>query len=526
MLRSVEHDRNSLTVYAAMAGSETARTAKNALLGTYIILCCLSLLPFVAIAQPPIVDFANHAARLTLACSSADPDVAAMYQYRLGIIPNLAVDLVNQPLCGIIAPNMVLRLVTALSLSLIYISGWTIQRKLSGRANAFVLLLPAIAFNLVTTMGYINFLAGVAGACLLVSFAIGPQERFGRLFLLCNLGGIVIFFCHIFALGFVLLVFFGFMLGSERVTAQRIGGALWRTAALFVAPLLLIAFVPPSHEPFSIGFWHKSRSLFALFMAQHISLGAYGIALLAVLYLLLRNKFVDVEKGMRTPLLALGGFVLVCPSSIRDAVDVDSRLLVALGYLFFASLTVRRRDREISLAVASVAAALVAFQLWSTVTIWVPFSNRVDELRRMSVVLPSRAKVFTVASDGPERLAQPLAYSHVSSYLTIQRHVFNPLEFTGVGMQPLSVTSTYASIDTPTGQPYSPQLANRFIAPDPALTKLAVENEARFALYWPRNFDYVLFYHFGRARNFNPKVLHEVARGSFFSIFRVNKAGT
>jgi len=93
-------------------------------------------------------------------------------------------------------------------------------------------------------------------------------------------------------------------------------------------------------------------------------------------------------------------------------------------------------------------------------------------------------------------------------------------------MQPLSVTSTYASIDTPTGQPYSPQLANRFIAPDPALTKLAVENEARFALYWPRNFDYVLFYHFGRARNFNPKVLHEVARGSFFSIFRVNKAGT
>jgi hypothetical protein len=118
-------------------------------------------------------------------------------------------------------------------------------------------------------------------------------------------------------------------------------------------------------------------------------------------------------------------------------------------------------------------------------------------------------------------VADSLAYSHVTSYLTIERRIFNPLEFTGVGMQPLSVTPQFAAVDSPTGQPYSPAIANRFIDPDKALEKLAKENEAGFALRWPRNFDFVIFYHFGGAHNFNPALLEDVRDGSFFSILKV-----
>ena len=38
--------------------------AHAALVAVYLALCALSLLPFVLIEHPPIVDFANHAARL------------------------------------------------------------------------------------------------------------------------------------------------------------------------------------------------------------------------------------------------------------------------------------------------------------------------------------------------------------------------------------------------------------------------------------------------------------------------------
>jgi hypothetical protein len=493
------------------------------ILWTYLLLCCASLVPFLAIAQPPIVDFANHAARLSLACTISDPATSAMYRYQLAIIPNLAVDLVNAPLCGIVGPTVVLKLVTATSLSLIYFAAWLIQQKLFERANAFLFLLPAIAFNLVTTMGYMNFLAGVATACLLLALAIGREHRFGMLVVLCNAGGLVIFFCHVFALGFALMLFFGLMLPSERPSVPQVANAALRALGLFALPLRLLAFAPRGHEHFSLGFFHKTRMLPALFMAQHVNLGAFGLALLAPLYLLFRNNLIGVDRRMRWPLITVGAFLLVSPCSVGNAIDIDSRILVATAYLFFAALYPRRCQREITLGLAAIAAGFAVFQLWSAATIWTNFSKQVDELREAGRILPARAKVLTIASGGPTEAADPLAYSHVTSYLTIDRRIFNPLEFTGVGMQPLSVTKGYAAVDTPTGQPYSPELANRFVSPNAALEKLADENEAGFALRWPRNFDYVVFYHFGRPYNFNPSLLSEIRRGSFFTILKVKR---
>jgi hypothetical protein len=496
----------------------------NVLLLLYVPLCGLSLIPFLAISQPPIVDFANHAARLTMACHAHDPAIAAMYRYRFDIIPNLAMDFVNLPLCGVVAPARVLQTIITGSLSLIYLSGWIIQRKLFGRANAFLLALPAVAFNLVTTMGYINFLGGVAVTCLMTAFAIGRERRFGTLFLVCNVGGVILFFCHIFALAFAMLIVFGLELDGARLTWKRIFEAGVRTIVLFALPLALIAFVPSAGGQFTFGYFRKVRMLPALFMAQHVSLGLYGLPLLGILYFLIRNRTVEIDRRLRLSLASVGIFVLVIPCSIENAVDLDSRLLVALAYLLFAALRPVRREREITFALVSLSAALVAFQLWSAAAIWRPFSDQMDELREASEVLPARAKVLTIAnSEGPKLIAAPLAYSHVTSYVTIERRIFNPLDFTGIGMQPLSVTPAYATVDSQTGQPYSPELANRFISPSSELSRLARENEAGFALRWPKHFDYVIFYHFGRPRNFNPALLEEVRSGSFFTIFKVRK---
>lgn len=44
----------------------------------YLIFCALSVVPFIAVANPPIVDFPNHAARLGLQCAMGDPVVSAM----------------------------------------------------------------------------------------------------------------------------------------------------------------------------------------------------------------------------------------------------------------------------------------------------------------------------------------------------------------------------------------------------------------------------------------------------------------
>lgn len=505
-------------------GGPTVLTQRLLLL-VYTLLCLLTFVPFLVVDHPPITDFANHAARLFLACNAGDPLIASMYQYRLGIIPNLAVDLVNAPLCGLVTPVAVLKLTTIGSLGVIYASAWVIQSKLFGRANAFVLCLPTMAFNLVTMMGYINFLTGVAVTCLLIAVAIGREKTFGTMLALCNVGGLVIFFCHIFALAVAVLFFFGMNLNGERLNVRRMLSAASRTAAMFALPLALIAFVPRSGREMQIGYFEKIRAPAALFMAQHPAMGTLSIVLAIPLLVLFRNKFVRVHPLFYAPLAVLGLYVLLVPNQIMDAVDIDARTFVAFGYLFFAGLEPLRRESELSIALASVACALVALQLWVTENSWEPFSQQVREFRASLAVLPPGASVLTVGgNEGSKLVALPMAYTHVTSYATIDRRVFNPLEFTGIGMQPLSVVPRLASKDTGAGLPFSITATEKLASPTMRTVAKARKLDAAFALRWPERFDYVVYYHFGLHRNFDPTRLEEVHSGSFFSIFKVKRS--
>ena len=235
-------DTSCLTALKGRGGAIRRRSA--ALPAIYVLFCVVSLLPFFAVQHPPIVDFANHAARLSLACSIDDPLVAAIYTYHLGIIPNLAADVVNVPICGRIAPDMVLKGLIAASLALIYVSGWLIQRSLFGQANAFLLLLPALSFNLVVSTGYINFLAGTAVTIALAALALRFQGRRAALVVIGNVGGTVVFFSHIFALVFAALLFFGLELRRMPRSVREVVVAGGRTLGMLALPLLLVPLVP------------------------------------------------------------------------------------------------------------------------------------------------------------------------------------------------------------------------------------------------------------------------------------------
>lgn len=510
---------------APREAAKPVRLAHSLVLPGFVLLCCLSFLPYLIVSFPPIADFANHAARLDLACHANDPTVAAMYRYRLGMIPDLAIDLVNLPLCGTFSSAAILKAVICASLALIYSSAWLMQRKLFGRPNAFLFLLPAMAFNMVTTMGYINFLAGVAIVCLMVALAIGRERQFGALLLIGNLGGIVAFFCHIFALAIGMLFFFGLVLRAHAKTPRGILSSALKTAAIFMLPLALISFVPSDAHALSFGYVQKGRLLIALFMANR-SLGVYGLILLAPLAFALKVKDVELHERFRLPLALVGLYVLLVPSQLNDAVDIDSRSLVALAYIFFAALAPRRDQQSVTLVLGALAAGLVGFQLWSVMAVWQPFSRQVEEFRAASAVLPANAKVLPVRDfDGPQVIAAPMAYMNLTSYATIDRRIFNPLEFTGVGMQPLSVTPAYARIDAVAGQPISSDIANRLAPADAVIAHPAANFSTKYALHWPQTFDYLIYYHFGAPKNFNTKALREVRRGSFFTIYSIDRNG-
>jgi len=505
----------------AVNGESAPRALSAAL---YIAFCVLSVIPFAVIAQPPIVDFANHAARLNIACNIADPAIAAMYRYHLGIIPNLAVDLVNVPLCGLIAPSVVLRIVIIASLLMIYGSAWSIQRRLFGRANIYLLLLPAISLNLVTTMGYINFLAGVAVAMVMIALCVRREDDLRRLFTIGNVGGIILFFCHIFALIVALIFFFGWLLRGRPFTPRSVVVAGLKTVAMFAVPLILIPFVASSGHEFTAEYLGKVRLMFALFMTQTPRLDFYGVLLFLPLWVAFRFRPVTIDPSFRLPLILIGLYILVVPSQFQDAIDIDSRSFVALAYIFVAGVSPTVDDRRVTIGVTIGSAALVALHLAMMVANWIPFSRNVDELRGATAVLPQHAKILSSMDEvvRPQPVDR-LPYIHLASYATIDRRVFNPLEFSGIGMQPLSSTEQFAPFDTPAALPYSGDLMKRLNNPAPALEKDAMRKNAGFALHWAQKFDYVIYYHFGGKPNFDPVDLTIVRNGTFFSILGVKR---
>ena len=492
------------------------------LLAAYVVLCALSLLPFLVIEHPPIVDFANHAARMSLACNPTDSAVDVMYRYHLGIIPNLAADLINWPLCGMVGPLTVLKATIAGSLALVYFSGWLIQRKLFGEANAFLLLLPAFAMNIVTSMGYINFLVGAAVACLMVALILGRPRTFGELAVTGNVGGVILFFCHVFALALGMALLLGFMLRDAPRTARGFVTACLKTAAIFAVPLILIPLVPSAGEALRIDYIGKGRAVAALFMTQQHNPSIFGMLLFIPLYLVMRKGWVRVERTMWWPLGTLAAYVAVVPSGLQEAIDVDARTMVALAWLFFASLQIVDRKREIAAVVAASAATLVAFSLAMAVLVWQPFSNQVAEFRKADHVLPAKALVLAVAPKEPTNtIAGSLAYGHITSYATLDRRIFNPMEFTGVGMQPLSVTPAFAPYDIPHAMPFDPKTAMKLADPTPAFEKKIKLHKSEYAERWPERFDYVIYFHFGKAPNFDPARLQLIERGSYFSILKI-----
>lgn len=496
-----------------------------ALPALYALFCLVSLLPFLLVKQPPILDYANHAARLSLACAPHDPAVAAMYRYRLGIIPDLAVDLVNLPLCGVLAPDQVLKLVIAVSLGLIYLAGWAIQRRLYGGANAFLLLLPALAFNDVTAMGYINFLAGIALGFAAIAAILWAGERRGAVVAIGNSAGIAIFFCHIFALAFAMAAVWGLMLQRASRSPRGILAATGWTLASFALPLLLVPLVPGDGEPLLYSYQEKLRGLVGPFFTLDDRSIAVVPIVAGLVLMLLVTRCARIDTVLRWPLAVTALYALALPGSIKAAYDVDARTMVAVAYLFAIALRPVGSTSLAPLLSGAIAAWLTGLNLWAVQTVWLPFDRQMSEFRQATALLPPQAKVLSVmqGQDG-DPPGKPAYYWHVTSYATLDRRIFNPLDFTGVGMQPLSPTPAFAPYDTPSATPPGPQGAMDLADPTPEDIRDAHAMRSGYALHWPRRFDYVIYYHFEAPPNFDPDDLELVRNGSFFSILKTRRA--
>ena len=124
---------------------------------------------------------------------------------------------------------------------------WLVGKAVHGAPQPAVLIAPALAYNLVVTLGLLNFAIGMGLA--LIAFAAWLSIHRRRVWFrlaLFNLVSAALFFCHLGAfLAFALLIVF---YEPPRRSGETTGAGIGRVSLAFGALLsgaILVAFAPP-----------------------------------------------------------------------------------------------------------------------------------------------------------------------------------------------------------------------------------------------------------------------------------------
>lgn len=507
-------------------------------LAVYLALGAISLTPILAFVHPPFPDHANHLARLYVLTSPPGSPLAGIYEPAWGLIPNVASDVLAVLLHPWLTPERVLQLVAVLGMGGVLLAVALLQRRLFGAVNPLLWLAALPIFNLATSMGYMNYFLGVAVALLGIELWLMAEERpvWIRV-LLCNAIGVVLFFCHLSALALFGMIVSSYDLfrlrrieGFEAAGLLRLAGTL--TAALSLPLCLVVLAERPEHVPI-ISYAGKARVLMAPTYVTHgpaFLLAFFAFALL--LYELSRSRLLSVAPAMRPVLALLGLASLLLPHRVYMAMDVDSRLVVGLVFLFIASTRIVNPTRSRVLVLALVLFAVVSARSLLIIDQWRAWSHEVAAFRAdLEKIEPGAALlVGGWRTSSPElqcaeaRPDPATAFWHLPSFAVVDRSAFVPLIFTARGMQPIRATAKYRPLDIGVSGPVPPDLLERAARPELAARlqrDLAEAHTPGYFVDWPRRFDYLVFLHHGCRQPIVPEHLTELRDGSFYTLYRI-----
>jgi hypothetical protein len=432
----------------AEAGRPHAPSAAPAAASTrlgliYAALVAATIAPLAIWPIPPSFDLVNHWARLTLYHMAPGDPLAALYQVRLAPIPDLAIDLAGFALSPFLTPYGVIALAWVAAIALPAWGAWLIGKAIHQTPQAAVLLAPALSYNLVVTLGLLNFAIGMGLAMIAFAASLRIDRRRWLLRLvLFNVISAALFFSHVAAfLAFSLLVV------ANELPRSRRGWRLPRSEAaraLATVGGLLAGFallpLAPTIDARAGGPGSKLAALAAPMYDWTAAAGVLGVlALVIVVSAGILSRRVAFAPMMVRPLGLLLLVVAFAPSAHGAADFIDARLAVLLAYLVFASLSgpsdARAKAWTIALAIVAVAARIgVAAPHWAAYDGWAA------ELRAAIRAVPPGARVLAVA---PPRGRCPALddadfYRGLVNFVVIDRRALASTLFTGRGMQPVA----------------------------------------------------------------------------------------
>jgi hypothetical protein len=498
-----------------------------AIAALFVLLMAAASIPVLTHKLPPLADYINHLARTHIIHTiDEDPFLARFYAIDWAVIPNLMIDLVVPLLDRVMTVYAAGQVFTVLAFLLIVSGTLVLNRALFGRWSALPLIAIPLLYNGVMLVGVMNYVFGIGLAIWMLAGWVVLRARALPLRLAAStVFVVVLFFCHLFAVGIYALGILAFEL--QRLWMRR-AEPLWPRLLDFAAsgmPFLAVALLffsgPTPETPGFSADWEIQGKLHGLLLAINVYYPAVGFALLAVAILIgayaLRVGALRFHP-LGWTMLGVGLLIyLAMPRVLLAAHLADQRLPIALAFLLIACFSLELRTRAIRYVFVGALALVVSMRVIEVQAVWDDLSSRTEEFQKSVENIERGSRVLVVhGSGGDSEEITNADLVHAASIATIERSALVTTAFTVPGKHILRVREEFEDlVETedrwPPSLPYVLAHADR---PDP-------KNDYFWEL-WPNHYDYVyiLFTRRG-AQCPDRKHLTLVHDGPGFQLYRV-----
>ncbi|WP_064682640.1 hypothetical protein [Rhizobium bangladeshense] len=449
----------------------------------------VAIVAFVALAAalvvlfrfPPVLDYANHYARIWLLSGGIGeqpfPEIYAIDWNRT--FTNVGIDLLAAWIGPLVGADRLARALLFLAIVLPPLGAISLHRTLFGGRHHWQIAMLSLGWCATMIGGFINFQIGLGMALFFACADLRLQRRnFALLFAWRLAAALLLTVMHIFSLGFYMAVVCGLefswrfdVLRSKAGLARLAGRLAMALGACILPPLALYlhtAALPNAGED-GLGLaWNDGFVLIALNLLSAITTYVPVVDVVLVLPLILictravRASDIRVHAGLAVTAGGLLLFSCVAPRHMLGTGWISWRFptmaaLVAMAMMCpFAHLT-RRQALLLALVINLAVFGRTCWIGWN----WWLAQKDVAAVETVLKRVPAGAAVLPLGHE-PEAVGG-LAHSnrhfswgldtfrHLPTLAVPLSHAFVPTLFTAKGKQPLSVLPPWSEIAVPEG---------------------------------------------------------------------------
>jgi hypothetical protein len=415
-----------------------------------------AVLPVLAARHLPLPDGPAHVGRLgILRDLILSGNGSPFYRFDTFFLPNIAFDLSGLALIGFFAPETVGRIFYAATLLLTLWGPVMLHRVLWGRWSAAPLVVTLILFNLISVLGFFNYLLGLSLVCWALAARLGLQRAYPPLRVACGAAcATLLLFCHVAAFGTYAIILAGVALhGVVRRQSSFSELALY---GLELAPAvclyLAMATAGQGHAHFDFPYAAtKLGNLVKIGTAAGITADiAFAVAALAIAALLGLYGRPRIDTRMVPGMAMLGLAYFVIPQHIAGGSYVDIRVPIALLLIGAGACDPRLKASPQTSRLLAAIVFLILVKQVSLAVLWRSFDPVIDNVVETLDSLPKGAVILQTecqpgATDmGALYASRQPPLGHVASLAALGKPLFIAQAFAIKGQQPIQVNAEYA----------------------------------------------------------------------------------